>query len=72
MVAVRHVDDRGLLGERHQRGPDAARRGEGPRPLDLHLIQLEVRVNGQQQGLPLDAVMDQRWDVNELGADLCV
>ena len=58
MVAVHHVGDRGRFGKRHQRGPGAARPGEGPRSLDLNFIQWEAGLNRQEQGLPFYTMMD--------------
>lgn len=58
MVAIHHVSDRGIFGECDQCGPGAARRGVRPCSLDLHLIQLEVSLNRQEQGLPFSTVVD--------------
>lgn len=67
-LSVRHVGDQRLLVEGHQRGAHAAGAGVRPGALDLGLAQGEAGLHQYDQGLPLDAVVDGRGDVNELGS----
>lgn len=56
-LAVRHVRDGGVLVECHQRYSDAAGAGVGPGSLDLRLIQQEVSLHSQVQGIPFNPMM---------------